>query len=644
MKRGAPPAVPGSLTAGEWAFVRAWAQGIGADEAAERYLKGHAEDGDAPGGRTARSVLGGLLQRLRTLARALGRPDLAGLLGRDPTAMRDRGTERPTLESFREQFPPDFYSESELVELYQTEHGATDARSAARRRERLRARQLDALQWLEGQTPRGPQAGDALAAWLAPALATRLAAGGLGSVADLARACRKEPGWHQRVRGLGPVGAARLHDWLHTTAPDLLPPRPQPQPRRPATADRPMGPPAPGTGILPLERFRPPPDLDGRQGLRRAPQAACRIEARTDLAALQCWLERHGEGSHTWRAYRREAERLLLWAVLERGKPLSSLQPEDCRAYLDFMASPGPAWLGGRHTRRSHPDWRPWEAALSPSSVATARRVLRVLFADLVRWRYLDGNAWDELATDGADGAERADDRDQSPAAPEPSPSPDWAHLSRWLARQAGDAAGRRLRLLLWLGYGAGLRPSELQAACVADLRPPDSADAARGHPGASMPGWTLQVRGTGDHARRVPLPDEALQAMADHLADRGLGRRPERWPGDQPLVTRLRDAQPLSAMRIYELVRQAGEACARAIAAQAPAAAQGLQGLSSRRLRAAQARRLLAGGLPLPWVQAAMGHRRAGSTAAYADAADLATAANADRARQLLAGGVPAA
>ncbi|MEI2769769.1 MAG: hypothetical protein V9G98_03200 [Candidatus Competibacter sp.] len=38
----------------------------------------------------------------------------------------------------------------------------------------------------------------------------------------------------------------------------------------------------------------------------------------------------------TLRNYRKEAERLLLWALLERGKPLSSLTREDCLQYEAF--------------------------------------------------------------------------------------------------------------------------------------------------------------------------------------------------------------------------------------------------------------------------------------------------------------------
>ena len=47
---------------------------------------------------------------------------------------------------------------------------------------------------------------------------------------------------------------------------------------------------------------------------------------------MQAWLRLRLAGSHTWRAYRKEAERFLLWAVMERRRALSSLDGDDCVA------------------------------------------------------------------------------------------------------------------------------------------------------------------------------------------------------------------------------------------------------------------------------------------------------------------------
>lgn len=64
--------------------------------------------------------------------------------------------------------------------------------------------------------------------------------------------------------------------------------------------------------------------------------------------------------------HRKESERLLLWAVLELRKPLSSLTHEGLLRFGRFLADPQPAsrWVletgtNGRSRRypRDHPKW-----------------------------------------------------------------------------------------------------------------------------------------------------------------------------------------------------------------------------------------------------------------------------------------------
>lgn len=54
---------------------------------------------------------------------------------------------------------------------------------------------------------------------------------------------------------------------------------------------------------------------------------------------MQTWLSLH-ELPSTQRAYRKDAERLILWAILERGHALSSLTTEDSIAYPAFLRHP----------------------------------------------------------------------------------------------------------------------------------------------------------------------------------------------------------------------------------------------------------------------------------------------------------------
>lgn len=46
--------------------------------------------------------------------------------------------------------------------------------------------------------------------------------------------------------------------------------------------------------------------------------------------------------SHAQRTYRKEAERFMLWAIVQHKKQLSSMSLKDCEAYRDFLADPTP--------------------------------------------------------------------------------------------------------------------------------------------------------------------------------------------------------------------------------------------------------------------------------------------------------------
>ena len=74
-----------------------------------------------------------------------------------------------------------------------------------------------------------------------------------------------------------------------------------------------------------------PHEVDGSQGTFRAPRASCVLSATNDYEAVQAWLSMH-EAPATKSAYRKEAERLMLWAIIERGRALSSLTIEDAIA------------------------------------------------------------------------------------------------------------------------------------------------------------------------------------------------------------------------------------------------------------------------------------------------------------------------
>ena len=117
---------------------------------------------------------------------------------------------------------------------------------------------------------------------------------------------------------------------------------------------------------LPIERVAVSQTLDGAAGSNRGSHDRKQIAATNDLEAIRAWLNQYPEGGNTWRAYRKEAERFLGWAALVCKKPVSSLGPDDCARYRDFLTSkdmspsgmaaraPGGIRTGGHSPGRCH--------------------------------------------------------------------------------------------------------------------------------------------------------------------------------------------------------------------------------------------------------------------------------------------------
>jgi site-specific recombinase XerD len=584
----------------QFAFVRCWAEGLDLSAAWNRYLY---VDG-APDGRRARGELLRLLDSLRALARAHDRPELAALLRRDPDAIADRSPAPRTLDDLRAGLPDDFYSEAELVALHEAEHGRAAAASPARRRQRLRERLVLAVQWLERQGARAPQPGDAVAAWLDERVAARLAAAGITRLDGLkAHIAARGFRWHRGIARIGPEGAARIVRWLGEHA-ATLGPLPSSALVPAARLDTAALTPLPRIDIVPIERFVLPASRDGTAGRNRAARERCKVAAANDYEAVLAWLRLRPPATHTWRAYRKEAERFLLWAVLERRKALSDLDGDDCVAYRDFLAAPGPAWRGPRHAQRWSEAWRPFEGPLAPASQAAALTIVRTLCEWLVRRHYLDANPWDDVPR-----------RPEAPAMPRlrALSQRQWRWVEDWLAALPPSPAARRLGFVLRFAYLTGLRLAELAAATTGRLRR-DSLD-------DGSPAWSLMVLGKRAKWREVPLPSPAVDALAGYLADRGLAADPLANDAATPLIGKLAQNAPLTAGRLYEVLVDGFARCAREVALHDPRAAETIREATTHWLRHTHGSHAVARGVPPDVLQANLGHQSLATTSIYVQA-----------------------
>jgi integrase len=400
-----------------------------------------------------------------------------------------------------------------------------------------------------------PRADHPIGAWLRPRVARRLKGEDIQTLGELVAFCNRRGGsWWRSIPRIGPGRARAIVSWLRKqqaslqltiesdvdsveqdgvplVAADLVEVVPAATkvtgsgpgggPRSPESASR--------LTLAPLERLAVPHALSGAHGENRA-TAFCYIQANHDLDAVRAYLNRYRDQPKTLRAYTKELERFLLWAVVLRGKALSDLRVDDCEAYKDFLKAPDPRFVGERFPRHS-PRWRPFalssstaaadgqaslSATLSPESQRYTVRVLRTAFTWWVDVRYLAGNPWKAVNDPVVIKRERAMKIERA------LPAELWRKLRDELDVRAAEEGGatngaqwRAVRAAILLMGDSGLRREEAASARREALRPSSFGTPAR-------PVWELTLVGKGQRERTVPVSAATLAALRAHWADRG--------------------------------------------------------------------------------------------------------------------------
>jgi site-specific recombinase XerD len=346
--------------------------------------------------------------------------------------------------------------------------------------------------------------------------------------------------------------------------------------------------------------------VDGSHGSFRAPRQACTLDASNDYEAVQAWLALH-ETATTQRAYRKEAERLILWAIVERGRALSSLTTEDAIAYRAFVRRPTPRerWIGPPRSRTS-PDWRPFAGNLSARSAAYALSVLGALFRWLIEQRYVLANPFAGIKVRGRT---RVTPLDTSRGFTE----------GEWLLVRAiadglewsydwAEPAAQRMRFMLDFSYATGLRVGELVGATLGDIRTDEHGD----H-------W-LHLVGKRSRPGKVALPPLARTALDQSLMQRRLPVTPARWDPKTPLVANLEQDSTtgITGTRLWNVMRRFFDQAADAIGADHPTAAEKLRRASPHWMRHTHASHALARGAELTTVRDNLRHASIATTSIY--------------------------
>ena len=272
------------LHVGHFAFMRSVVQGLDPRESWERYFR---VEGEATDQRTVRATIAWIRDEFAAAAKREDRFGTARLVRIDATRIADPSLELPSLEAFAEVHGLEGERQADQIAAYEAEYGRATQRLS--RRACLIKRQMEALRWLEGLVAQAPRAGDSVAAWLNPTLASHLEAADIFTLAQLVE---KINGigrrWYASVKGLGAGKAQRIVDWLqdvartHDPGFELQLGRHVALARSQLYAHELNAIVQPATDIRPLEKFIVPAELDGSRGLYRRAQAQCLLKATND--------------------------------------------------------------------------------------------------------------------------------------------------------------------------------------------------------------------------------------------------------------------------------------------------------------------------------------------------------------------------
>jgi len=448
-----------------------------------------------------------------------------------------------------------------------------------------------------------PLIGDEVERWLHTRSAAALRAAGIKTLADLTVRTPRRRRWWATIPGLGVTGARQIehffaeHPALTESARSLV------------AAAAPQD-------LSPWERIVVPEDLDGSRGTFRAPRAACAMRADNDYQAVQAWLSLH-ESPATQLKYRKEAERLILWANFERGCALSSLATEDAVAYRAFLRRPTPRsrWVGPPRPRTS-PEWRPFAGGLSARSAAHGLSVLSAMFRWLIEQRYVLTNPFAGIKVHGVKPAGMDTSRSFSDA--------EWALLRtvadglEW-AYGWQPVAAQRLRFVLDFAYATGLRASELVHATLGAIEVDHEER------------W-LHVVGKGNRAGRVTLPPLARAALDRYLVQRGLPTSPNKWIPDSPLVGNIGGEAGINRARLWVVMKRFFATVAGVLVEDNPAFVEKLRRATPHWMRHTHATHALQSGAELTAVRDNLRHASIATTSIYLHSDDV------KRARQMAA------
>ena len=465
------------LTRTEFAVVRAYAQGMRPVDIANRYLLDADDDDDLTEHQAVQRILA-LRDRLVQFALQHDRPDIA--------------------------------------EMFEALRGRSDAGMS---------RRVEALSSIEQLGQGRPLPTHQVSLWFGPSLARRLVAAELHTIADLVTlANRRGSSWWRHVPRIGRQSAETIVRWLGNQQ-AMFDVKLQAFVRAPSEIISRGSLLAASLGAnmphpIPLELMLEPVGLD--------PFKEALAE---DLRSVREWVAARQEKPNTWKSYRREAERILLWCA-RQNRSLRSLTTEDLETYRSFLLNPQPsAFWCGPASQRDKAHWRPFEGPLRTSSCDAALRVVRSLLRGLraeAPWKRSHSLPQSTVCEVDAAGPVPAH---TSPAEADPAFGGTIVQFLDWLGGEVSSPSQRAAHAAALLIARHGLRVVELPTFRLLDLVSSDGP-----------PRLTCHAK---SEARRgeIELASDVWAALLAHWDDRGLVWQDQAsgWTPDAALLAPIR-------------------------------------------------------------------------------------------------------
>lgn len=334
------------------------------------------------------------------------------------------------------------------------------------------------------------------------------------------------------------------------------------------------------------------------------------VDARTDTEIARAYLCHAELAATTLKSTKTELGRFLLWCQAHH-KTLHELRVEDLTCYREWLRDPQPAdqWISPTRWPRTDPRWRPFSGPLSDASARQAFRTVKALMTFAMNAGYLRRNAGSLVKN---------------------IKTPREARVTRYLSVMSIDfvyaaldalpartpaaiRAKARERFLFLAFVTTGARLSEIVAATMGAIYTEGDGR------------WWMDVIGKGSKARRLPVPNELLDAFRDYRAAYAL-----------PPMTAREDPTPLVLnTRGGDLVSVTDEAASNAIKGLFAKAAvlagdagdldsaAALRNASTHWLRHTMLTTHANNGVALKTLQATAGHASLSTTATYLHKSD---------------------